>query len=253
MRVHICLYFFLIIIFGISCKESEKNTNIDLYDILRYIVSNPLEFEYPYFYKDQMSFEINANVFPINGKEFYNLLLRDSSELIDVRIKNLDSNNYNLIYKESFILGSYLCKEGVSYKFYKHYHGPINYKTDFYQIEYPLVRNSKEKILIFVISKKQKFNHYSYNAAYIKWFSRNAQKSNYPFLPWDPNQKYPIYMWGINKSTDSIYTNFSERSIKELYPEFNGKYVFRNLNKIIIDYQYDIESKEFYENIELIE
>ena len=241
------------IIFVISCKEHEKDTSIELYDILRIIYSNPLEFEYPYFYKDQMSFEINANVLPINGKEFYNLLLRDSSELIDVRIKHLDSNNYNLIYKEGCIFGSYRCKEGVSYKFYKHYHGILNYRAKFFQIEFPLVRNSKEKILIFLISKKQEFGHYKYNAAYIKWFSRNAQKSNYPFLPWDLNQKYPIYMWGINKSTDSIYTNFSERSIKELYPEFNGKYVFRNLNKIIIDYQYDIESKEFFDNIKFIE
>lgn len=241
------------IIFVISCKESEKNTSINLYDVFKIISSNPLEYDYPHFYKDQMSFEINANVLPINGKEFYNLLLRDSIELIDVRIKKLDSNNYNLIYKEGCILGSYRCKEGVSYKFYKHYHGNINYRTEFIQLEFPLVRNSKEKILIFLISKKQEFHHYKYNAAYIKWSSRNAQKSNYPFPPRDPNQKYPIYMWGINKSTDSISTNFSERSIKELYPEFNGKYVFRNLKKIIIDYQYDIESKEFYENIKLIE
>lgn len=55
----------------------------------------------------------------------------------------------------------------------------------------------------------------------------------------------------IGKYTDYIYTNISKDFIEKIYPEFQGFYKKLNIKKIVVDAKYTIDSREFYNHIEL--
>lgn len=57
------------------------------------------------------------------------------------------------------------------------------------------------------------------------------------------------YNWEISDITDTLISNMDLSMIKKLFPKFNGKYKQINIDTIFLDYQYPVETFEFYNSI----
>lgn len=57
------------------------------------------------------------------------------------------------------------------------------------------------------------------------------------------------YNWEISDITDSLISNLDLSMIKKLFPKFNGKYIQIKIDTIFLDYQYPVETLEFYNSI----
>lgn len=81
----------------------------------------------------------------------------------------------------------------------------------------------------------------SYNknkCVYLKWKTR---VNNFKY-----NQYVDLF---IGPTTDTLFTNMSVYRVKKILPYFEGVYKPLQSKKLIIDYNYSIETKEFYDNM----
>ena len=199
-------------------------------------------FDY-YFSKFQFEYEHNTKL--INIDTLLNVFSLDSSNMIKLIHKNFEMLNpteyTNLTVRQEKVNNT----EIIRINFYKIFNVP--YIEDFKKvlhIEYPVDRNAREKMIILSVQTLKPDNRdipYK-QAALINWINLPAYSDD-----------FPCYMWGINKSTDTLRTNLSLESIKMLYPEFNGVYVFRKYDSIVVDYQYIKNINVFFRKIKFYE
>lgn len=95
---------------------------------------------------------------------------------------------------------------------------------------------------------KMKGSSYSGNAFYIKWTNRSPA---HELLKSDTYVDSPFYIWELGKSTDTVYTNLDEKIIRSTYPDFKGVFVYKKYNIITLDYKYNPNKPEFYDNIKM--
>lgn len=206
--------------------------------------------DYPEFYNNRRAYELNKNSSLINKQLAYRILQKEENKLTNINIINLVIPDFYFIKKPVFKMYEFRVGTSIQCIFFKYLEIWPNINSDpILHIEYPLTKRAREKMMILVWEKL--INKKDLKAAYIHWIS---DKANMIYLMnYDVAEKYPIYMWGINKSTDTLYSNLSKRSIKLLFPEFRGEYIYKNYSNIELDYQYSLEDNSFFENIEFIE
>lgn len=82
---------------------------------------------------------------------------------------------------------------------------------------------------------------------------RNEKDENTAYyVIWHDDKKYYKLIpdiWEINNNTDMIISNLPEKTIKELYPNFSGKFVRRTPKQIEILTEDSPESYDFYKKI----
>ena len=123
------------------------------------------------------------------------------------------------------------------------------YSPIFDYIEYALEYDTRKKRIIFAFGDYKK-DYYS--SAYIDWSTKDYLNDGQQTIKMVLDY-VPRYMWEINKTTDTITTNLSLNSIKLLYPEFEGVYIFKKYKEIIIDFNYSTFDSTFYQNIKFID
>lgn len=228
-----------VIIIGCS-KDEQNNTNKSKYSVVVYKWIN----EYPEFYSNPLKYEIDNNLKSINTNIIYNVLKNDSCNLMKMQRINLKSKDSTiLIVKErrhNNNLGLIIYKQLEQYYYEKN--------CKIVQYEYPLSNDSRRKIVIFGIEYLDKQNE-SF-CCYVSWSSTpvNVFKNEKT-----PKLTFYNYMWGINKSTDTITSNLSLNNIKSLYPEFEGIYIFKKYSSLVLNHEFPSNDLSFYSNIEFID
>lgn len=151
-------------------------------------------------------------------------------------------NIYTLLPQESSCLDYYSFEEfdfwGSSSELYRHQLSRIFGRKELI-IEYPL--NNKYCCLLLINIKLKK-------SIYILWQNR----------PDNFDQKNPLtdnyhVTWDVCKATDTIITNLPRTIIFTMYHDFKGVVIEKGMKQISIDNTvFRPNTKEFYENIELI-
>jgi len=227
--------------FTISCnnKSDDIQTPIKPPETLRFFG------EYTDYYVSKFQFEYKHNSKLIDIDTLLTVFKRDSSNMIKLVSKNSDlmciEEFNNLIVKQKKVLNTKL----IRYDFYKIFNVQYqNYFKKALHIEFPKDKNAREKIMILSIQTLKPNNRAMLfdNGAYIKWINMPAY-----------SEDYFCYMWGINKSTDTITTNLSLESIKMLYPDFEGKYIFKKYDSIVVDYSFIDNFELFFKKIKFFE
>ncbi len=247
------LLFFLILIGCQNRKEKTKKSAEKNETTFEYIY----EKDYEDYYFDKLNYEFNNNAKPKNADTVFALMMADSINLIDLKRINLphpdftEKSNLNI---HELIIGS-----EKSYFFYKHWEQIVNnhFHNFLIQIEYPLEKYARKKVVLFIL--KDEYDQRIHKSAYISWSSLQSNililhpKKGLNLIFKNQGYYYPVYMWGINKTTDTIETNLSINSIKSLYPEFQGKYIFKKYSEIIVNYKYSTLDTSFFNNIQFID
>jgi hypothetical protein len=202
--------------------------------------------DYPDYYWDRQNYEITNNLLPKNYFHLYDKFLKDSMNSILLKRNNLKHPDFTTKYILKVLEKTIGAKK--TYFFYKHILNDYNDKSILH-IEFPLDKNGREKMLILSIINEYKER--THKASYIRWTSKQANL--YKHLRFEGRYKNPIYMWGINKTTDTIVSNLSLNNIKKLYPDFNGKFIQKKYKQINIDYNYSTGDTAFFNNIEFVE
>jgi len=218
-----------------SCNENKKIKLIPVYKYYK---------DYPEFYEGKRKYSFNKNLKLLNSEFLSEIIIKDSGNFIATRI---ESDRYqdsftvqaNSIIVDNLIMYSY-------YKYLRYGTGSINYGS-LDQIEYALEKDIRKKRLIFVLSDNRENIT---NSVYIDWSSNRYNDVSHLKLKEFP---YPIYMWEINKTTDTITTNLSLKSIKLLYTEFEGIYIYKKYKEIVLDFQYSTFDRIFFDHIEFID
>lgn len=140
----------------------------------------------------------------------------------------------------------------VDFLFYKYYKYSTIEKQGVTHIEYPLDTINRQKMMLFILGYHD--GQKNLKSAYIKWSSKayNEPPDYMKKTLQDRPYNY-LYLWGINFLTDSITTNLSLKSIKLLYPDFEGVYVFKKYKRIILDHNYSTFDRTFFKHIEFVE
>lgn len=223
-----------------SCKQ-EKGHSIKIFEKI-------YAADYHDYYSNRLNYEFKMNGTPINANKICDLILADSANFVTLNRINLADPDFS----EKSILSvheKYFGPED-SYFFYKHIvNQSLKHGCLVLQIEYPVEESGRNKVMIFSLMHKrtQRIN----KSAYIRWTSLRADL--YSHLGPEFAEKHPSYMWGINKSTDTVETNLSFRSIKALYPDFQGKYILKKYKEIIVDYNYSTVDQSLFNHITFIE
>lgn len=167
---------------------------------------------------------------------------------------NLSDDNYtidiidslpNTSFGRDFDFKAFYRNSRIDYSKYQYMHSSDStdhyFKNDFLEIEFhrfwvnPIYRCI---LGIRIIDNKQK-------AFAIIWTNRNTlenKKKN--------TSVHTKYTWEVDNTTDTIITNLSNATIKQIYPQYNGivkKLVSRYIK---LNYYHPIYSREFYDNIE---
>ncbi len=138
-----------------------------------------------------------------------------------------------------------------NYCFYKHIEfGNIEdtvwSEMDVLLIEYPLTSTLRKKNQIISALRFGDIDSISHESFTIEWASKSLINPKFA-------EYHSLYTWGINVSTDTIWTNLPKDFIFRMYPDFQGEYIFKKYDSIIVDYKYQVGSKEFFDNIRLVE
>lgn len=251
MNNHILIISLIVVIIFFGCNDNvdfeyNHNPNYVVHPDTKYIFYD----DYPDYYENYYQFEFVENTKLIVGTKILNLMLKNNENLIGLHKINQDFDDFPEINTLTVVnqIG-----RNRSLKFYK-YQMYFNLDTSAWLInyEYPIDTTLRKKIKIFEL-------HYEYpnpnpdtlyKSCYIEWSSKQANVfDKHPELQsWRPE-----FMWGINKTTDTIQTNLSRESIMTLYPDFNGVYIFKKYSKIEVDYSYQIKDSSFFNHIKFIE
>jgi hypothetical protein len=237
----------LLLIVGCSEDSNPKS------DEQKYFLYYKWCFNYPDFCKNRYNYELVNNGFLLDEKKIKSIYPTLKDSLID--LFNVYLSNFQ-IYDEQALQVS-IRNQGIEkgYIFYKYLTNMSSngfvVNEDYYlrQIEYPIEETGRKKMMILSFWK-QKVKQPDSEAAFIEWSS--IRVDSIP-IKWGLYDSYPIYMWGINKTTDTLKTNLSLECIKMMFPEFEGEYIYKNYKKIEINYEYSTFQKEFYDSIKFIE
>lgn len=228
------LYLFTILVFD-SCKTN---------DIVRNDISNhnPDILNYQ---ENSFDYELYHNSIKMNKQQLEVILKNDSANLIESTIKNMTIETIEVLPLLKIV--QLWKSDFVDFQFYKIYRSMHGAKY-LYEYEYPISYSGRLKTKVILIEPLPV--RHNPKGAYIKWSSKPVYNED---LYVDYNENHSIYMWGINKTTDTLTTNLSLKTIQILYPEFSGIYIFKKYKKIIVDYQYVMQGNEFFKKIEFIE
>jgi hypothetical protein len=219
------------------------NFNNELYSEDAALPGDPLKYLYfdiyPEFYKNSLEYE-NRIISKKNEDRYLSLFSTNKVKFINLKIKNgsvikSKSNVFKINQNNKYKKTVNILKHNLLFN--------ENFNKSILQIEYFVTKNSKIKMMIFGFP-----NDSINNCFYIKWSSKNVDDF---IKPCSRRGLFsPTFMWGINKSTESITSNLDSETIKQLFPDFEGLYYLENFKEIIIDYKYNIENLDFYWNIE---
>ena len=229
----------IVIIFLISCKNEKKYQFIPLEKFSKYYKI------YPEFNDNREKYFLTTNLKLIDNNFFSKIIANDSNNFIFTRTISYNGYALNILQANQFVLDNILL-----FKFYKYLtFTSERYSKCFYQIEYSLEYDNRKKRVIFAFGDFVKSN---FQSAYIDWSSRLY--NDFSHIPYKAKLDFvPLYMWEINKTTDTITTNLSLKSIQQLYHEFDGVYIYKKYKEIILDYSFSTFDSTFYQNIKFIE
>lgn len=163
--------------------------------------------------------------------------INDYHYSINVVEKNLTNfSSYNYI-SEPRIINHYFFKHKKCQKDFEFIDSYLEIES-YDEIKFKMLRYSKFKKYKIII---QKHNN-SLKCFYLIWDSLEDDHIV-------PSQNFD-YAWGINKNTEIVYSNLPWATVKSLYYDFDGIVINPGIDSIILDYNYSIESREFYENIQ---
>lgn len=209
-----------------SCKQKDVK-NIQNNDLDNYFVNS-------------LNYELQHNALSLDGNIIKSIFLNDSANLIELYNDNFKVNNNTILRVVSIPRGIH-----TGLLFYKYMHYEMQYPAhNLLHVEYPLDENGRKKIQIFEIS-----DYDLPKAAYIIWSSKPIN-FNGSIIARDSKS---IYTWGINKSTDTIISNLKFNTIKSIYKDFEGVYIFKKYKSITFNYKYPTDNGSFFEHIELKE
>lgn len=237
------LYILIFILIGLVSCEGNKNPYI--YDLKTITHEYAYEKYYPDYYKNKLLYEAQHNI-PLRDPENVRRLISiDSNALIPLYRKQWPyiMNDTNDIFKIVSKKSDYYT---FQYLFYKRILCLDEMDRHvLFHIEYPLELSGRKKLTIFSIVEYGFEIDTMMKSAYIIWSSKGANSTT-------KNSNYhghnSVYMWEINRSTDTIITNLSYSTIKRLYPDFYGVYRKGKYKSITIDES--LPSDEFFNKIE---
>ncbi len=207
-----------------------------------------------YFPEDQLkehnipSFDIRVerNLQRINASYIMNIIMIDSINFIETNKKNLENfEPYETLQAIELMRDN--IKDFIFYKYYL-YNTQNGYSLQ--HIEYPIDSLGRKKVIIYTITKN--YENIKLNSAYIKWSSKPYNELP-DYLMKDYENFVPLYLWEINFLTDTITSNLSFKTIQRLYPDFQGKYIFKKYKEIIIDHSYSSFDRSLFEKIKFVE
>jgi hypothetical protein len=137
----------------------------------------------------------------------------------------------------------------IDYLIYKYLHYYVE-SGELCHIEYPLDSSGRSKRIIYYSSwRPDLYTFYSY---YIDWSNKPIADRSWMNNE-DDDTDYSLYTWSINRSTDTIKTNFSQKTINKLYPDFEGVYIYKKYKEITIDHSFSSFDRSLFEHIEFVE
>lgn len=244
----------IILFLMLSCNddkiEDEKVKDNNQVDTLKRYTPVPMDDiyrkDYKEFYINRLAYEMKTSAPSIELQRINQYLLMDSLHLVPLIRRNL--KYHDLKEKAILFVKEKICLVDISiersYIFYKYVDERI------VQLEFPIEESGRNKMVIFFIRNNLN-NEKIHKAGYIRWTSLEA--CYFKGYTWEEKKETPIYMWGINKSTDTVETNLCLKSIKELYPDFQGTYVFKKYKEIIVDYKYSTLDQSLFKHIKFVE
>lgn len=238
MFVMLLLYSSLI--FG--CIEDKKSNNLTYWEAFETVFYK----DYPEYYHNHVKYEFGRNAKIVDSQIYFEKIEKDSMNLFQLYKINSKVPDF----RDEIIMKIIKRRVGgdESYIFYKYDDNYVGTNGNcLLNIEYPIDYSSRRKMKILAMYGLEQ--EHPYRAAFVQWSSKPTNRR----VSYYDSTAPPVYMWGINKTTDTIWTNFSEESIKKLYPEFEGVYIFKKYDKVEIDYSYSTDDVEFFENIKFIE
>ncbi|MCX6154067.1 MAG: hypothetical protein NT007_07905 [Candidatus Kapabacteria bacterium] len=203
---------------------------------------------FPEFYNSskRFEFEYKLNYILPDPNKLHSIIISDSSNLS--MLKNRDKIGFaDSLLTETSIKMSQLHWEGnreIFFSFYKNIDLILDNRHSLCLIEYPLEKYARVKVQI--ISFQLDLFSSNYVSAIIQW-------SNEPMNYQQDIKFAPIYIWGINQTTDTIRSNLQLNTIKSLFPEFKGTYIFKKFKEVIIDDNYLNKGDDFFNHIQIIE
>lgn len=238
----------LIIIFSCNDRSNKRIMFLDSTgkEIDKNMLLREFEEEYPEFYRsNRLDYEISHNGYDKYNKLYNRIFMNKALKMIDYADLNYPYPSYEEF--SIFEIQKKYINNSNQFIFFKRYRtSPIFYKDYLvYHYEYPITDDGKQKMMILAF--QYSYDNPNLKAAYIKWTSKPANTMKY--LNWN---REPIYMWGINASTDSIETNLPYKLIKSFFKDFKGNYTYKNYDSIIVDYSV-LEKEKFFKNIQFKE
>lgn len=240
-----CLLFFMAVSLLPACKKvkEQKENKLIVLDKDEYYPN------YPDFYNFRLReyYENIHNGYFANPKRIISSIMQDSLAFIPFLYNNayIDRQQDTYLTFKSIILRRDRDFQIVFYKF-------CTYYTDlgkFFHIEYPVIQDARIKAQLFVIINPK--NPDILKSAFIIWSSKPANTIDMKYS--NKDMATPIYMWGINKTTDTITTNLSLQTIKSMYLDFEHVYNFKKYKSIEVDYQYTTMDDSFFKHIKFNE
>jgi hypothetical protein len=241
-------FILLSVTFIISCEKENKEEDLgnfisgiypekfkDFYiNIMSYELSNNSKL-IPVDTLSEIFNENSINNIPFSQKEFQNTKNTEVFSMIKLSYKAL---NYFAFFKNMEIFF-------------------IDKQESYLLIEYPVDYSARCKMLIIAQKKSlPMFSEENYSKSFfVKWSTRPAFsyiKSKHKKIK-TKEKSIPVYTWGINITTDTITTNLSLKNIKQLYPDFEGKYLFKKYDSIVVDYSYINNFELFFKKIKFFE
>ncbi len=225
----VCLSFLML-----SCDNDKK---IRIY-------KGPYYEDFPEYYDNFIRYTLTENTKLLNSAIIVKVL-NDSSNFINYRnINQVDTIPYLTLQSIEYY------KDNIrDFLFYKYMiYSSKDYQGKMYQVEYPLELSGRKKMLILAF--EHNFDTLANGAAYIQWSSKPM---NIDDLKYNPDVAKPSYLWGINKLTDTITTNLSIKTLQQLYPDFEGVYIYKKYSEITIDHSYSSFDRSLFEHIEFVE
>lgn len=228
------LFFICLSILMLSCDNDKK-----------FVIYKGAYYEdFPEYYDHFIRYTLTENTKLLNT-DIIVKVLTDSSNFINYRkINQIDTIPYLTLQSIEYY------KDNIrDFLFYKYMiYSSNDYLGEMYQIEYPLELSGRKKMLILAF--EHNFDALANGAAYIQWSSKPMNISD---LKYNPDVAIPFYIWGINKLTDTITTNLSMKTLQQLYPDFEGVYIYKKYKEITIDHSFSSFDRSLFEHIEFVE
>lgn len=133
--------------------------------------------------------------------------------LNEINIPNIYGKRYNFLWNEKHLFEDY-----------------IDYKSKYRIIQFP---RGKYHVKIVIDSLDKCF--------YLLWENKK----------YSPNKDKILNNWEIDSTTFALYSNLTFNRIKELFPDFKGKYFQKKINRIIAKKDFGNSISKF-KNIEFI-